>query len=1530
MKKLYALSNAKLLVVLSLIIFSYLTGKCQNTTHNLFPANGFASIAFEDLWPAKGDYDMNDIVIDCKFDQITNSENKVTQIQAQIVLRAMGASFHNGFGIQLPVTPDKVSGCVVKFDNGEAIPISGLVSIDSKGLEQGQDKAVVILFDDGFLVLPQNYPGIGVNTALINPWTETRTINMTLTFSEPIDPNLLVAPYNPFIFTNSQRGAEIHLPNCAPTSLATKNLFKTLDDDSNVSTFNNPSSIRSYLTKDNLPWAIFFYKRFDYPIEKAAIIDAYHHFAEWAQSGGSAYPDWYFNTAAGYRDDSKIYLHAPSITTPSVSTSAITNITTTTASSGGNVLSDGGSTVTARGVCWSITQNPTIANSKTSDDSGIGSYTSSITGLNTNTSYYVRAYATNGSGTTYGNQVTFSTGHNIITLSVATSGVSEISSVGARCGGFIADDGGLAVSARGVCWSTTTNPTVADSKTTDGTGTGNFSSYLTGLNSNTTYTVRAYATNSAGTVYGAPFTFTTIDGSGNGTVTDIDGNVYHTVTIGTQVWMVENLKVTKYNDGTVIPQVADNTAWQSQTTPAFCWYNNSISNKNPYGALYNWYAVNTHKLCPQGWHVPSDGEWDILTNYLGGATIAGAKLKEEGTAHWVSPNTGATNSSGFTALPAGYRVNTDPSFSSITFGTFLWSSTSYGVNAAYARYMRGLGSDANQTGMTMEMGFSVRCIKNDASSELPVLTTTAISSITSVSAVSGGTIISDGGATITERGICWNTTGDPLLTDNRTSDGTGTGSFISNISGLTANTSYFLRAYATNSYGTTYGNLINFTTPPFQMPLLVSTLPVSNILSTTATDFGNVMSDGGSAVTLKGVCWSVNTNPTTADSKTENGFGLGNYTSNLTGLTANTLYYVRAYAINSKGTAYGNQQTFTTLQNGTIPTIITFTYSNNASTTANSGGQISADGGSTIIARGICWNTSENPTIGNSKTSDGTGIGNYTSNMMGLTINTTYYVRAYATNSAGTAYGNQVVFNTPNNSPIIFNPNLNYGSVTDIDGNIYKTITIGTQTWMAENLRTTKYNDGSAIPFVADFSKMHTFSTPGFCYYSNDVTYKNIYGAYYNGYAVNTGKLCPVGWHVPSDTEWKTLIDYLGGDNVAGGKLKEVGTSHWSTPNALATNESGFTGLPGYYLNGSSFYGIGFLGFWWGSTYYPSSTNWSWRLASNNNYSNSGSSNGGDNIVKSVYPIRCIKDIVIITPTSVNTSSISNITATSATSGGNIISDGGSQVTARGVCWGINSNPTILDNKSTDGTSLGIYTSYLTGLSGNTTYYYRAYVTNSLGTFYGSQQSFTTSNTPNPTVTDIDGNIYHTITIGTQIWMVENLKVTRYNDGSNIPFITDNTSWSALTTPGYCWYNNDATTNKNIYGALYNWFTVNTGKLCPSGWHVPSDVEWQTLSNNLGGNSVAGGKLKEAGTSHWHSPNVGATNESGFTALPGSCRNSNGTFYTANYSGLYWGSNVFVNSPVSSWFCEIESSNANVYIGVFNKPTGLSVRCIKD
>jgi uncharacterized protein (TIGR02145 family) len=197
------------------------------------------------------------------------------------------------------------------------------------------------------------------------------------------------------------------------------------------------------------------------------------------------------------------------------------------------------------------------------------------------------------------------------------------------------------------------------------------------------------------------------------TVTDIDGNVYQTVTIGNQVWMRENLKVTKYRNGDPIPNITDGLAWSNLTTGAYCDYANIPGNSTTYGKLYNWHAVNdSRNIAPSGWHVPTDEEWTTLTNYLGGEDIAGGKLKETGTAHWQGSNI-ASNESGFTAIPGGGRGHdSDGTFLSIGNTGFWWSSIDSGTGYAWLRVISGSESYIQRNCWNIENGFSVRCLKD--------------------------------------------------------------------------------------------------------------------------------------------------------------------------------------------------------------------------------------------------------------------------------------------------------------------------------------------------------------------------------------------------------------------------------------------------------------------------------------------------------------------------------------------------------------------------------------------------------------------------------------------------------------------------------------------------------------------------------------------------------------------------------------------------------------------------------------------------
>ena len=253
--------------------------------------------------------------------------------------------------------------------------------------------------------------------------------------------------------------------------------------------------------------------------------------------------------------------------------------------------------------------------------------------------------------------------------------------------------------------------------------------------------------------------------------------------------------------------------------------------------------------------------------------------------------------------------------------------------------------------------------------------------------------------------------------------------------------------------------------------------------------------------------------------------------------------------------------------------------------------------------------------------------------------------------------------------------------------------------------------------------------------------------------------------------------------------------------------------------------------------------------------------------------------------------------------------------------------PTTFANvmAGTGGTTAS-YTTAATVVASDSGAMYRCVITNGCGNATSNAVLLTVRTTSGGgTVTDVDGNVYHTVVIGTQEWMVENLKTTKYNDSTAIPNVTDGPTWSALTTPAYCWYTNDAATYKATYGALYNWYTVNTGKLAPTGWHVPTDAEWTTLTTYIGGETVAGGKLKATGT--WSSPNTGATNETGFSALPGGCRYPNGTFSLIGDYGNWWSATA--NDASSSWSRTMYSNGTNVYRANGSNAYGFSVRCVK-
>jgi len=647
--------------------------------------------------------------------------------------------------------------------------------------------------------------------------------------------------------------------------------------------------------------------------------------------------------------------------------SAITGIS---ASSGGNITNDGGSPIFMRGVCWNTITGPTIANNKTSDGSGTGIFTSSITGLLPVTTYFVRAYAINSSVVSYGNEITFTTTGVLPTLA-ATTAATLITATTATSGGNVTATGGSPIIERGICYAITANPTTANTKVIDAApGLGVFVSNLTGLTPGTLYYVRSYATNSTGTAYGTQISFSTL---------------------------------------MLAPTVVTTAATAITSTSAVT------------GGSYTLNGV-------------------------------GGNLWNYGVAYALTPGslTPTYVQSGTLPVPSPWTTNL----------TGLLGSTTYYIRA----YIQGYWNGAGAYDYGNELSFTT-----PAPTAPVIASTNAITNITTTSAVSGGVITSDGGAPITAKGVCYGTTASPTIAGLHTSDGTGSANFISSITGLTPSTTYFVRAYATNSVGTSYGPVsVSFTTctiPIYAVGDLVGGGVVYYVDCSGQNGLIAALTDQGTAIpwgcegTVTGATGSAlftgaaNTTAILLACSTPgiaaqlchayNGGGytdwylpsnaelqemynqrnvIGNLTSGLftywssteqSATVAGGWFVYGGYAMSAmKG--YGTQmccRAIRAFHGPTVPAITTDPVTNITGSTATCGGNVTNSGGATVTARGVCWSTSAGPTIAlSTKTNDGTGTGTFVSSITGLTNGTTYHVRAYATNSVGTAYGNEVTF----------------------------------------------------------------------------------------------------------------------------------------------------------------------------------------------------------------------------------------------------------------------------------------------------------------------------------------------------------------------------------------------------------------------------------------------------------------------------------------------------------------------------------------
>ncbi len=802
---------------------------------------------------------------------------------------------------------------------------------------------------------------------------------------------------------------------------------------------------------------------------------------------------------------------------------------------------------------------------------------------------------------------------------------------------------------------------------------------------------------------------------------DNDQNSYPVVKIGEQWWMAKNLYW--------LPGVSPSSVG-SEASPYYYVYGyegTSVEEaKNTtafrtFGVLYNWAAAMNSEgssnlvpsgvrgVCPDGWHLPSDSEWAILLSHLGGETVAGGKLKETLSGTWMSPNLGASNSSGFSALPGGTRTDTKI-FYGLRLQNYLWSATGYSAFDAWMRGTYNGNASLKRYIINKQYGLSIRCLKDGFS--IPTIATTPITTFSQTTASGGGNITGNGNAQVTARGVCWNTIGNPTTTGNKTTDGEGSGIFSSNLTGLTPNTLYYVRAYAVNSQGTAYGNQISFTTAPVLSLATISSAEPAFVTISSALLGGNVTSDGNAPVSERGIVYAVSQNPTILNTKITVGSGIGIFSNTVTGFSPNSTYYVRAYAINSQGTAYGNQVSFTTSQLLSLPVVTTSTVTGITQTTAIAGGNISGNGNAPVTARGVCWNTTGNPTTAGNKTKDGEGSGIFTSNLTGLTPNTLYYVRAYAVNSVGTAYGDQISFTT---APVLslatistaepafvtINSALLGGNVTS-DGNSIVTER-GIVYAVSQNptILNTKITVGSGIGI---FSNTVTGFSPNTTYYVRAYAINSQGTAYGNQISFTTTQLLSLPVLATS-----TVTGINQTTAIAGGNITSDGNAPVSA-RGVCWNTTGNPTTAGNKTTdgeGSGIFASNLTGLTPNTLYYVRA------------YAvNSVGTAYGEQKSFTTAPVLSLATIITTEP--------SSVTANSALLGGKVTSDGNAPVSERGIVYAVSQNPTTLNTKVIMGSGIGIFNNTITGLISNTVYYVRAYAINSQGIAYGEQKSFTT------------------------------------------------------------------------------------------------------------------------------------------------------------------------------------------------------------
>ena len=902
-------------------------------------------------------------------------------------------------------------------------------------------------------------------------------------------------------------------------------------------------------------------------------------------------------------------------TTPLVSTTSSNSITNNSAICNGNVLAEGGSVISARGICYDTISSPTLANLFTAESGTTGAFSSNLNNLMAGKTYYYRTYATNNNGTAYGAELSFTTSDTAVFPIVITSAANNLSHNIATLNGNIVNDGGSAVLSRGFCWGATANPSLTDSVVYVSGTTGLINYNLQNLTQNTTYNVRAFATNSIGTAYGSNISFKTLLFVPSYTIQQIHSN-------DTATGVADSLNVNCKLAGVV--------HGLNFATTGYSFY---MMNQNE--------GIFVYKTTTLAYSVAEGDSLRVIgkiQQYSGLTTIVPDSIVKISSANTLQN-------------PVNINVLSESAESrlvSINNLTYLsgWPTTAGTTKVVYAMQ----GSDS--VNIVIFSGCNIQ------GTPLP--------------------------------GASFNLKGIVTQSDN--------------------SSPYFQSYYLYPRYLSDL--TINYTLAS------VITNPAANITMYAANLGGNITLNGGSAITARGVCYATTANPDTSAMHTSENPGNGVFTSSVTGLTPSTTYHYRAYAINNTGIAYGADSVFTTLSAPVLATVVTDSIYNIGYNNANAAANVITDGGATITSRGVCWSVNVNPTIADSVIYDNGSLGNFNVNINNLTHNTTYYVRAFATNSAGISYANELSFAT---KKIIYDYNISAVKGINADG-VADSLNL--------NCKLTGVVHGINYKSTSTFTGLNFFiidSTAGInVYKTTNLNYVPVEGDKIKviGKIAQVSGLTEI---VPDSIVFISSGNTLNTPQVV------------NLPNENL--ESGLVKIENlYYLSG------------WPTTAGTTKTVYAvkgsdtvvLRIYTNCNLQGTQAPTAtvSFSITSMVYQSdaslpytsayqilpRTTSDLTINfgNPT-VITGSASGITPYSAICSGSIPTDGGYVITSRGVCYDTVANPTTADSvKIVTGTT-GNFTANLSNLNLNTTYYYRAFVVNQLGTFYGDDSVFTTA-----------------------------------------------------------------------------------------------------------------------------------------------------------------------------------------------------------